>query len=396
MKKVLIAVTSGIACYKSIDICSELKKKGYNVTVIMSDNACKLLSPLLFQTITGNKVYSNLFSKEDIKVSHIELIKESELVVVVPATLNIIGKISNGIADDFISTALAASNPFKTLIFPAMNTRMYENPATQSNIKKLNEYGYTIIEPESGLLACGDSGKGKLPKVDTIVKEIIFNLEKTNLLSGKNILITAGGTKEAIDPVRFITNNSSGKMGYALARQASLLGANVTLISTDTNLDIPIHISKFIEVTSAEEMYNAVMNFSTSQDLIIKAAAVSDFKVKNYSENKIKKTEMTELRLDLELNKDILLELSKIEPRNFILAGFAAESQNLKDNAIKKLKNKNLDYIIANDISNKSIGFNSDINKVFIYDKNLKEIELNLDSKDNIAKLILLNIFKKS
>lgn len=395
MKKVLLAVTSGIACYKALDVCSGLKKKGYDVTVIMSKNASKLISPLLFQILTGNKVHTELFSLEDTKVTHINLIKENDLVVIVPATLNIISKLACGINDDFISTTLSATDPYKTLIFPAMNTRMYEGFACKENLEKLRKYGFTIIEPDSGLLACGDTGKGKLPQVNDIIDEIVFNLEKINILKGKNILITAGGTKEKIDPVRYITNKSSGKMGYALARQAAFLGANVTLISTDTNLNIPNHLKTFIKVSSAEQMYNEVMNYHKNQDLIIMAAAVSDFKVKNYSEHKIKKSEMKELKLDLELNKDILFELSKIEPRDFILVGFAAESQNLKENALKKLKNKNLDYIIANDISNQAIGFDSDLNKVFIYDKELNESEIEINTKDIVAKSILINIFDK-
>ena len=395
MKNILLGITSGIACYKALDITSQLTKKGYNVTVIMSDNAKNLISPSLFQVISKNKVYYENFEKDEIDVYHIELIKNNDLVVIVPATLNIIGKLSNGIADDFISTCLSVSDPNKTLIFPAMNTRMYTNPVNQYNMNKLKDFGYDIIEADTGFLACGENGIGKLPNIDKIIDYIEYRINKNENLKNKSILITAGGTKEPIDPVRTITNNSSGKMGISLAKEAKLMGANVTLISTKKDINIPRYIDKIIYVETTQEMLEAVNNEKDKMDAIIMAAAVSDFKIKNYSNQKIKKKDMNnDLKLELELNKDILIELSKNKNRKYLLVGFAAESQNLIENARLKLEKKDLDFIIANDISDKTIGFNSDYNKVCIIDKNLNEYEIKYNTKDIISKEILKTIFK--
>ena len=395
MKNILLGITSGIACYKALDITSQLTKKGYNVTVMMSDNAKNLISPSLFQVISKNKVYYENFEKDEIDVYHIELIKNNDLVVIIPATLNIIGKLSNGIADDFISTCLSASDPNKTLIFPAMNTRMYTNPVNQYNMNKLKDFGYDIIEADTGFLACGENGIGKLPNIDKIIDYIEYRINKNENLKNKSILITAGGTKEPIDPVRTITNNSSGKMGISLAKEAKLMGANVTLISTKKDINIPSYIDKIIYVETTQEMLEAVNNEKDKMDAIIMAAAVSDFKIKNYSNQKIKKKDMNnDLKLELELNKDILIELSKNKKRKYLLVGFAAESQNLIENARLKLEKKDLDFIIANDISDKTIGFNSDYNKVCIIDKNLNEYEIKYNTKDIISKEILKTIFK--
>ncbi len=395
MKNILLGITSGIACYKALDITSQLTKKGYNVTVMMSDNAKNLISPSLFQVISKNKVYYENFEKDEIDVYHIELIKNNDLVVIVPATLNIIGKLSNGIADDFISTCLSASDPNKTLIFPAMNTRMYTNPVNQYNMNKLKDFGYDIIEADTGFLACGENGIGKLPNINKIIDYIEYRINKNENLKNKSILITAGGTKEPIDPVRTITNNSSGKMGISLAKEAKLMGANVTLISTKKDINIPSYIDKIIYVETTQEMLEAVNNEKDKMDAIIMAAAVSDFKIKNYSNQKIKKKDMNnDLKLELELNKDILIELSKNKNRKYLLVGFAAESQNLIENARLKLEKKDLDFIIANDISDKTIGFNSDYNKVCIIDKNLNEYEIKYNTKDIISKEILKTIFK--
>ncbi len=395
MKNILLGITSGIACYKALDITSQLTKKGYNVTVMMSDNAKNLISPSLFQVISKNKVYYENFEKDEIDVYHIELIKNNDLVVIVPATLNIIGKLSNGIADDFISTCLSVSDPNKTLIFPAMNTRMYTNPVNQYNMNKLKDFGYDIIEADTGFLACGENGIGKLPNIDKIIDYIEYRINKNENLKNKSILITAGGTKEPIDPVRTITNNSSGKMGISLAKEAKLMGANVTLISTKKDINIPSYIDKIIYVETTQEMLESVNNEKDKMDAIIMAAAVSDFKIKNYSNQKIKKKDMNnDLKLELELNKDILIELSKNKNRKYLLVGFAAESQNLIENARLKLEKKDLDFIIANDISDKTIGFNSDYNKVCIIDKNSNEYEIKYNTKDIISKEILKTIFK--
>lgn len=393
MKMVLIIVSSSIACYKAVDVCSSLKKLGYNVKVIMTKNATKMISPLIFETLTKNKVYVDMFCDKDSNyVSHIQLVKEASKVIVLPATANLIAKMANGIADDFASTALLVAKPKDIMVFPAMNTNMYENCITQKNISILRNYGMSIIEPVTGHLACDDIGKGKLPSVDFVLDNIVFFLEKTNEYMNKNILITAGGTREKIDPVRYITNNSSGKMGYSLAKMSSLMGANVTLVSTRRNLKLPVNLKEVIYCDSAQEMYDIVMSKKNNMDYIIKCAAVSDFKVKNVCDKKIKKDDMKEFKIDLELNKDILLELSKTENRHFTLVGFAAESNNIMENAKKKLKKKNLDYLILNDISDKSIGFNSDYNEVYVLNKNDEVKKIQKDTKDNIAKKILESI----
>lgn len=393
MKMVLIIVSSSIACYKAVDVCSSLKKLGYNIKVIMTKNATKMISPLIFETLTKNKVYVDMFCDKDSNyVSHIQLVKEASKVIVLPATANLIAKMANGIADDFASTALLVAKPKDIMVFPAMNTNMYENCITQKNISTLRNYGMSIIEPVTGHLACDDIGKGKLPSVDFVLDNIVFFLEKTNEYMNKNILITAGGTREKIDPVRYITNNSSGKMGYSLAKMASLMGANVTLVSTRRNLKLPVNLKEVIYCDSAQEMYDIVMSKKNNMDYIIKCAAVSDFKVKNVCDKKIKKDDMKEFKIDLELNKDILLELSKTENRYFTLVGFAAESNNIMENAKKKLKKKNLDYLILNDISDKSIGFNSDYNEVYVLSKNDEVKKIQKDTKDNIAKKILESI----
>ncbi len=393
MKMVLIIVSSSIACYKAVDVCSSLKKLGYNIKVIMTKNATKMISPLIFETLTKNKVYVDMFCDKDSNyVSHIQLVKEASKVIVLPATANLIAKMANGIADDFASTALLVAKPKDIMVFPAMNTNMYENCITQKNISTLRNYGMSIIEPVTGHLACDDIGKGKLPSVDFVLDNIVFFLEKTNEYMNKNILITAGGTREKIDPVRYITNNSSGKMGYSLAKMASLMGANVTLVSTRRNLKLPVNLKEVIYCDSTQEMYDIVMSKKNNMDYIIKCAAVSDFKVKNVCDKKIKKDDMKEFKIDLELNKDILLELSKTENRHFTLVGFAAESNNIMENAKKKLKKKNLDYLILNDISDKSIGFNSDYNEVYVLNKNDEVKKIQKDTKDNIAKKILESI----
>lgn len=393
MKMVLIIVSSSIACYKAVDVCSSLKKLGYNIKVIMTKNATKMISPLIFETLTKNKVYVDMFCDKDSNyVSHIQLVKEASKVIVLPATANLIAKMANGIADDFASTALLVAKPKDIMVFPAMNTNMYENCITQKNISTLRNYGISIIEPVTGHLACDDIGKGKLPSVDFVLDNIVCFLEKTNEYMNKNILITAGGTREKIDPVRYITNNSSGKMGYSLAKMASLMGAKVTLVSTRRNLKLPVNLKEVIYCDSAQEMYDIVMSKKNDMDYIIKCAAVSDFKVKNVCDKKIKKDDMKEFKIDLELNKDILLELSKTENRHFTLVGFAAESNNIMENAKKKLKKKNLDYLILNDISDKSIGFNSDYNEVYVLNKNDEVKKIQKDTKDNIAKKILESI----
>ena len=325
------------------------------------------------------------------EIQHISLAKKADVLLVAPATANIIGKVVNGIADDMLSTTIMATKA-KVIFAPAMNTNMYENKIVQENIQKLKSLGYEFIEPASGRLACGDSGKGKLEKPEIIVDTVMCALEKEKDLLGKTVLITAGPTRANIDPVRFVSNNSSGKMGYKLAREARNRGANVILVSGPTNEERITGIET-INIITNEEMYNAVMKYYDEADIVIKAAAVADYKPKKYSEQKIKKGD-EELVISMVRDRDILFELGK-NKKNQILVGFAAESQNLIENAVKKLDKKNLDFIVANDISRKDIGFAVDENKVTIISKENVQYSLEKMTKDLVAKNIFDIILKK-
>lgn len=390
-KTIVLGVTGGIAAYKTVELVSRLKKLGAEIHVIMTESATKFVTPLTFQTLSQNVVMVETFqSIEYWKVEHISLAQKADLFVVAPATANIIGKIANGIADDMLSTTIMATKADKFIV-PAMNTQMYVNPIVQENIKKLRKLGYRIMEPDSGLLACGDVGIGKFPSPAAIEKEILnyFNREKD--LAGKKILITAGPTCEAIDPVRFITNHSTGKMGYAIATEAVERGAEVILISGPTSLKVPEGVcTKF--VTSTEEMYKRVMEYFPLADIIIKSAAVADYRPKQVSKEKIKKTQK-ELMLILEKNKDIACELGKIKGDK-ILIGFAAETQNLIDNAKAKIKKKNLDFIVANDLTQNGAGFEGDTNIVKIIDKEGNILSLPKTSKKEVAREILNQVVK--
>ena len=367
-KCVVLGVTGGIACYKALDVASMLRKKDVEVNVIMTKSATEFVTPLTFQSISQNRVVCDMFEEPKAwEIQHISLAKKADVLLVAPATANIIGKVVNGIADDMLSTTIMATKA-KVIFAPAMNTNMYENKIVQENIQKLKSLGYEFIEPASGRLACGDSGKGKLEKPEIIVDTVMCALEKEKDLLGKTVLITAGPTRANIDPVRFVSNNSSGKMGYKLAREARNRGANVILVSGPTNEERITGIET-INIITNEEMYNAVMKYYDEADIVIKAAAVADYKPKKYSEQKIKKGD-EELVISMVRDRDILFELGK-NKKNQILVGFAAESQNLIENAVKKLDKKNLDFIVANDISRKDIGFSSDLNEVYILDKNL-------------------------
>lgn len=388
---IVLGVTGGISAYKSLELVSRLKKQGADIHVIMTESATKFVTPLSFQTLTQNVVVVNTF--ESIKyweVEHISLAQKADLFVIAPATANIIGKIANGLADDMLSTTIMATKSTK-LIVPAMNTQMYQNPIVQDNIKKLEDIGYEFMEPESGLLACGDQGKGKLPDPYMIELKIcsIFNSEKD--LQGKKILITAGPTREAIDPVRFISNHSTGKMGYALAHEAVDRGAQVLLISGPTGLNVPKGVDvKY--VTSSQEMYDMVMKNYLSADIIVKSAAVSDYKPKDIASEKIKKVD-NELLLTLEKNKDIAYELGKIKEGR-ILVGFAAETKDLILNAQSKIEKKNFDFIVANDLKQEGAGFAEDTNIVKIIDKEGNILSLPKMTKRQVAKEIFNKVVK--
>ncbi|WXR61675.1 bifunctional phosphopantothenoylcysteine decarboxylase/phosphopantothenate--cysteine ligase CoaBC [Peptostreptococcaceae bacterium AGR-M142] len=391
-KNIVLGVTGGIAVYKACDLVSRLKKLNANVDVIMTKAATEFVNPLTFQTLSQNLVNLDMFEKP-VKwdIEHISLAQKADLLLIAPATANIIGKIASGICDDLLTTTVMASEA-KTLIVPAMNTKMYENKINQANILKLKEYGYDFMEPATGFLACKDIGKGKFPDPIDIVENIISILVKKRDLEGKNILITAGPTKEKIDPVRYITNHSSGKMGYAIATEAVKRGANVTLISGDVNLDKPINLKKFIKIESAMDMYKAVINNLKDNDIIIKSAAVADYKPKNIADKKIKKNNEPMI-IEMDRNPDILKEIG-MNKEDKILVGFAAETNDLIENAKAKIEKKNLDFIVANDLTLKGAGFKADTNIVKIIDKNGDIKDYPKLQKSQIANVILDRILE--
>ncbi len=385
-KKVLLGVSGGIAVYKALDVISRLKKKGIEVKVIMTKSATEFVTPLSFQSLSENPVVIDMFDEPKAwEIQHISLAKWADLVVVVPATANIIGKVANGIADDMLSTTIMATKA-EVIFCPAMNTNMYENKIVQKNMATLKDLGYGFINPASGRLACGDIGRGKLENTEIIAEKIIKKLSsKSRDFEGKNVLVTAGPTIVPIDPVRYLTNRSTGKMGYEIAKEARDRGANVTLISGPTSLDIPTGVN-FIKVNTNEEMLNAVLDNFNDSNIVVKSAAVADFNVKEYSKEKIKKTD-SNLVIELERDKDILETLGK-QKTNQIIVGFAAESSNVIENAKAKLKRKNIDYIVANDITSNDTGFASDDNKVTIISSLGDVISLDKMSKREVAKNI--------
>lgn len=384
-KCVVVGVSGGVAVYKALDVISRLRKKDVEVHVIMTKSATEFVTPLSFQSLSQNMVITDMFAEPKAwEIQHISLAKKADLMLIVPATANIIGKVANGIADDMLSTTIMATKA-PVVFCPAMNTNMYENPIVQRNISLLKELGYEFIEPASGRLACGDEGKGKLQDTEIIAEETLRRLHSTNDLVGKKVVVTAGPTIVPIDPVRILTNRSSGKMGYSIAEEARDRGAEVVLISGPTSLRKPNGI-KVIDIKTNEDMFNAIKNEFKDADIVIKSAAVADYKAKNYSNEKIKKTG-DDLNLIFERDRDILKTLGDMK-ENQILVGFAAESSNLKENAKGKLERKNLDYIVANDISKPETGFASDENKVTIISKSGEEVSLEKMSKREVAKNI--------
>lgn len=386
-KTVVIGVSGGIAVYKTLDVVSRLRKLGVNVNVIMTKSATEFVTPLSFQSLSQNYVVCDMF--EDPKtwdVEHISLAKRADVFLIAPATANVIGKIANGIADDMLTTTVMATKA-KVLIAPAMNTNMYENPILQRNINTLKELGYNFVEPESGRLACGDTGKGKLASPETIVDEVVKLLSKDQDLKGKSIIVTAGPTVESIDPMRYITNRSTGKMGYSIAKEAIERGADVTLITGPTNLTPPQNLKKLVKIESAKDMYEAVLENLDENDVVIKSAAVADYKPKNYSNKKIKKSD-DDLVIELDRNKDIAQEIGKIK-NNKILVGFAAETNDIIENASLKIKKKNLDFIVANDLTKEGAGFGVDTNIVKIIDKEGNITEYPKMKKEEVANIIL-------
>ncbi|MDY2734438.1 bifunctional phosphopantothenoylcysteine decarboxylase/phosphopantothenate--cysteine ligase CoaBC [Intestinibacter sp.] len=386
-KTVVIGVSGGIAVYKVCDVVSRLKKLNADVHVIMTKSACEFVGPLTFQTLSQNYVVSDMFGDPKTwDVEHIALAKKADLFLVAPATANVIGKIANGICDDMLTTTIAATKA-KVLIAPAMNTNMYENPLVQKNISILKEHGYKFIDPESGRLACGDIGSGKLASPEVIVENVEALLNYEQDLVGRKIIITAGPTIESLDPVRYLTNRSSGKMGYAIAKVAAARGAEVTLVSGKTSLKPSSNIKKVINITSAEDMYQAVISNLDENDVVIKSAAVADYKPKEYSDKKIKKKD-GDLVIELDRNKDIAYEIGKIK-KDKILVGFAAETNDLIENAKGKIAKKNMDFIVANNLKESGAGFGTDTNVVSIIEKDGSMTKYPMMTKEEVASVIL-------
>ena len=390
-KTVVIGVTGGIAAYKACELVSRLVKKNINTVVVMTKSATEFVSPYTFMTLSGNRVITDMFEvPQNFEVEHISVAKQADLFVIVPATANIIGKIAGGIADDFLSTTIMATKA-PVLIAPAMNTNMWQNPIVQKNIAFLKEFGYKFIDPASGRLACGDMGEGKLADIDDIEQAVEMELCAKKDLAGKKVLVTAGATMEHIDPVRYITNPSSGKMGLSIAKAARNRGAEVTLIAGNTEFD-NVYGVNVVRVKSALDMHQAVLNHFDSADVVVKSAAVGDYRAKNIAQHKIKKSS-DELVVELSKNPDILKELGA-KKSNQILVGFCMETENLEENALKKLKEKNLDMIVANSLVTEGAGFKSDTNIVTIYTKDGSKDQLPLLSKDDVANEIFDKVLK--
>ncbi len=384
-KKIVLGICGGIAAYKSVELLRLLVKQGGDVRVMMTKNACSFIGPLTFQALSGHAVCFTLFDhSEDASIRHIDWAREADVVIIAPATANMVGKLANGVADDALSTfILAVTSP--VCICPSMNTHMYESKPVQRNLNVLKNDGCFIIEPGAGELACGTTGPGRLPEPEEIVDRVFSCLSKKDL-SGKNVLVTAGPTRESIDPVRFISNPSTGKMGYAVARAAEHRGAEVTLIAGPTSLPSPVNIN-VIKIGSAIEMAEAVYEHAGKSHIIIKTAAVSDYRPLVQAEHKIKKTK-DELVLKMEKTDDILKELGK-RKNNQVLVGFAAETRELERHAAEKLKEKNLDIIVGNLIGTSSSGFGSDTNVVTLFYRNGKKEAIPEMEKEEVAHIIL-------
>lgn len=377
-KTVVLGVTGSIAAYKMANVASALVKEGADVHVVMTKNATNFINPITFETLTNNKCLVDTFDRNfQFHVAHVSLSQKADVMLIAPASANIIGKLANGIADDMLSTmALAAS--CKIIVSPAMNTHMYKNQIVQDNLKKLKHYGFEIIEPAIGRLACASVGEGKLPAEDVLLDYIRQEIQFEKDMQGLNVLVTAGPTVEKIDPVRYITNHSSGKMGYSVAEVAAKRGANVTLISGPVHIDAPMFVD-VVKVESAKDMYNAVMDHLKSCDILIKAAAVADYTVEHISDEKIKKQD-NDLSLTLSRTNDILKAAGENKEKNQIICGFSMETSNLIENSEKKLNSKNCDMIIANNLNDNGAGFGVDTNKVSIITKD------NIQSLDVLSK----------
>lgn len=389
-KTVILGITGGIACYKAADLTSLLVKQHADVNVIMTKGALEFMSPLTFEALTGNKVHTDIFDKDSgTEIPHISLAGKADALIIAPATANVIAKLSHGIADDMLtSTVLAATCP--KIIAPAMNTRMYENAVTRDNIETLKKYGWNVISPDSGRLACGDTGKGKLPSPEKLLESVINEIAFPRDMKGLRVLVTAGATKEAIDPVRYITNHSTGKMGYALAKNAARRGAEVTLVTGSDILPDPENVNT-VHIKSAKDMFEAVKKYADS-DIIVKAAAVADYRPASVAEDKIKKTD-GDASIALQRTDDILKYLGDNKKAGQLLCGFSMETRDLLENSRKKLQKKNLDMICANSLKIEGAGFGTETNIITMITDD-GETELPIMSKDEAAKEIFTRLLE--
>ena len=390
-KCVVLGVTGSIAAYKIAYLASALVKQHADVHVIMTENATNFINPITFETLTSNKCLVDTFDRNfQFNVEHVALAKRADIFMVAPASANVIGKMANGIADDMLTTTILAAKCPK-YVSPAMNTNMYHNPILQDNLKKLEGYGFTVIAPEKGLLACRDIGDGKMPSEDVLVGYILREIAHEKDLAGMKVIVTAGPTQESVDPVRYITNHSTGKMGYELAKAAMLRGAEVTLVSGVTNLEPPMFVD-YVQVKSAGDMFEAMKSRFLDNDIIIKAAAVADYKPKSYSDEKTKKKD-GEMSIELDRTQDILKYLGEHRREGQFYCGFSMETQNMLENSRVKLDKKNIDMVVANNLKIAGSGFGTDTNVVTMISKE-EEIQLELLSKAEVAHKILDEILK--
>lgn len=390
-KTVLLCVSGSIAAYKIAYLASALKKLKADVHVLMTRNATNFINPITFETLTGNKCLVDTFDRNfEFSVEHVSLAKAADVVLVAPASANVIAKLAHGLADDMLTTTVLACT-CKKIISPAMNTRMFENPITQDNLKICEHYGMEVISPASGYLACGDTGAGKMPEPEVLLQYILKEVQYEKDLKGKKILVTAGPTREAIDPVRYITNHSTGKMGYAIAKTAALRGAEVTLVSGPAEVEPPMFVN-FVPVVTAKDMFEAVTSRSDEMDAVIKAAAVADYRPKFVNTEKTKKKD-GDMAIELERTDDILKWLGEHKKDSQFLCGFSMETEHMLENSRAKLKKKNLDMIVANNLKVTGAGFGTDTNVVTMIREN-KETELPIMSKEEVAGAILDEIFE--
>ena len=391
-KTILLGVTGGIAAYKSASLASRLVKAGAEVRVIMTEHATNFINPITFETLTGHKCITDTFDRNfEFQVEHVSLAKKADVIMVAPATANVIAKLAHGLADDMLTTTILASHAPK-LVAPAMNTGMYENPVTQDNLALLKKYGMEVIEPAAGHLACGDEGKGKMPEPEILYEHILRSCACKQDMKGLKVLVTAGPTQEAVDPVRFLTNHSSGRMGYSIAKACMLRGADVTLVTGRTALTPPLFVD-VVPVVSAKDMYDAVISRSDEMDIIIKAAAVADYRPVHVAEEKVKKSDGS-FSLELERTDDILKYLGEHKKPGQFLCGFSMETENMLENSRKKLEKKHLDMIAANNLKVPGAGFETTTNIITIITPDSVE-ELELMSKDDAAFRLLDEILSR-